>query len=140
VRLGTKMRGKGSGDFITPQASEPLGPASQSPTREDDMKTPNRETVVGLILPLALFGCAQKPTEEPTQSKAAKGAPAVVTLTVPTGTELDVRLITGLNSKDNKAGDVFDGTLETPVVVGEKTVIPKGAEVAGKLTNARQKV
>jgi hypothetical protein len=95
--------------------------------------------VVTLMLAFALLGCGQKPAEEASPGKAAKGAapkPAVVTLSVPAGTELDVRLITGLNSKDNKAGDVFDGTIETAVAVGEKTAIPKGAEVTGKVTSA----
>jgi hypothetical protein len=103
------------------------------------MKHRNRETAVTLILAIGLFGCAQKPAEESTQSKTAKSAPpkpAAVTLTVPTGTELDVRLITGLNSEVNKTGDAFDGTIETPVMVGEKTAIPKGAEVTGRVTSA----
>lgn len=103
------------------------------------MKRRNRETVVTLVLAISLFGCAQKPAEEGAQSKTAKSAPprpAAVTLTVPTGTELDVRLITGLNSEVNKTGDAFDGTIETPVMVGEKTAIPKGAEVTGRVTSA----
>ncbi len=103
------------------------------------MKRRNRETVVTLVLAIGLFGCAQKPAEEGAQSKTAKSAPprpAAVTLTVPTGTELDVRLITGLNSEVNKTGDAFDGTIETPVMVGEKTAIPKGAEVTGRVTSA----
>ncbi len=103
------------------------------------MKILCKETVAALVLAFVLFGCAQKPAEEAGPGKASKSAPpkpAVVMLTVPGGTELDVRLITGLNSKDNKAGDVFDGTTETPVVVGEKTAIPKGAQVTGKVTSA----
>jgi len=36
----------------------------------------------------------------------------------------------------NKTGDAFDGTIETPVMVGEKTAIPKGAEVTGRVTSA----
>jgi len=103
------------------------------------MKRRNRETVVTLVLVIGLFGCAQKPAEEGAESKTAKSAPprpAAVTLTVPTGAELDVRLITGLNSEVNKTGDAFDGTIEAPVMVGEKTAIPKGAEVTGRVTSA----
>ncbi len=55
---------------------------------------------------------------------------------LPAGTPLEVRLTAGLNSRDNHAGDTFSASLETPVVVGEKTVIPKGAEVTGKVTQA----
>ena len=103
------------------------------------MKNLSKQTFATLILAFALVGCAQKPAEEGAQTKAPKGAPpkpAAVTLTVPAGTELDVRLITGLSSKENKAGDTFSGTLENPVVVAGKEVIPKGADVTGKVTSA----
>lgn len=55
-------------------------------------------------------------------------------LVLPAGTALDVRLTTGLNSKNNSAGDTFSATLEHAVVVGEKVVIPKGADVKGRVT------
>ena len=112
------------------------------------------------VLCVALAGCAQKPAEEAktTDSEATPGtpaaktrpsgesqrrapaqprsAPAAMPVTVPAGTELEVRLITGLSSKANKAGDSFTGTLETPVAVGGKTAIPRGADVSGRVTSA----
>ncbi len=103
------------------------------------MNSLKKEALVVMALAFALSGCAQKPAEESAESKTPKATPArraVVILTVPAGTEIDVRLITGLSSNENKAGDEFQGTIETPVTVGEKTVIPKGADVTGKVTNA----
>lgn len=58
------------------------------------------------------------------------------TIAIPAGTAFTVRLTTGVNSKSNKAGDSFEGTLEQPVMVGDKVVIPKGADVKGKVTSA----
>ena len=117
------------------------------------MKSPR--LCMAVILALAFAGCTQKPAEEAAKSetpaaeappKAAGEAPRraphreappkPVAVTVPTGTAFEVRLITGLSSKDNNAGDAFSGTLENPVAVEGKTVIPKGAEVTGKVTNA----
>lgn len=57
-------------------------------------------------------------------------------LVLPAGTALEVRLTTGLNSKDNQAGDRFEATLDHPVAVGDKVAIPKGAEIKGKVTKA----
>ncbi|MGH9778948.1 MAG: hypothetical protein ACRD5I_11115 [Candidatus Acidiferrales bacterium] len=62
--------------------------------------------------------------------------PKPAPIVIPAGTNLDVRLNTGLSSEDNTAGDTFEGELEDPLVVGEKVVIPKGAEVKGKVTKA----
>lgn len=99
------------------------------------MESLQRQFAVALVSALALAGCAQKPAEESTRKETARPRPAAV-VALPAGTPLEVRLTTGLNSRDNHAGDTFSASLETPVVVGEKTVIPKGAEVTGKVTQA----
>ncbi|MFQ5777103.1 MAG: hypothetical protein ACE5IP_03760 [Terriglobia bacterium] len=92
-----------------------------------------------LVLSLALLvtGCGGTASEEGEEgggifSSARKAEPLVL----PAGTALDVRLTTGLNSKNNRAGDPFHATLEHPVVVGEKVVIPKGADIQGRVTRA----
>lgn len=94
-----------------------------------------------LTLALAAVGCSTAPMGESetgsagsSGTRAARPKPQPVTL--PSGTELDVRLSTGLNSDNNKAGDPFEGTIDSPVAVGDKVVIPKGAPVKGKVTGA----
>ncbi len=92
-----------------------------------------------LLAALALAGCSQKAEEGKKGSEGGglfSSTPKVQPITIPTGTNLDVRLTTGLNSKENSSGDTFEGTLDAPVVVGEKVAIPKGADVKGKVTNA----
>src|SRR5947209_19775171 len=59
------------------------------------------------------------------QSRTA-GAPEI-----PSGTDVHVRMIDSLTSAQAKAGDIFHGTLEEPVVVSGKQVFPKGADVTG---------
>lgn len=61
---------------------------------------------------------------------------AVETVTVPQGTTLDVRLVNRLSSDGNHAGDTFSATVEKPVTVNGKVVIPAGAEVTGRVTKA----
>ena len=108
------------------------------------MKIFSRLGPVLLVLVLALTGCGQKSAEEstaegttPAKSGGAgrTSAPAVAAV-LPVGTELTTRLVDSLNSKDSKAGDTFQATLDKPVVVDGKGVIPKGADITGKVTNA----
>ncbi len=67
---------------------------------------------------------------------SATSAPARAAVTVPAQTEFTVRTITSLNSGENKDGDTWEGTLETPVVVDGREVIPKGADVTGNVVRA----
>lgn len=100
------------------------------------MKNFGRPITLFLALVLVLVGCAQKPAEEGAESSRKGTSAKSAAVAVPAGTPLEVRLTTGLSSKENQAGNTFRGSLENPVIVGEKVAIPKGAEVAGKVTNA----
>jgi hypothetical protein len=87
---------------------------------------------------VVLAGCSKK--EEQTTpavgtGTASKSAPRAA-VTVPAETQLEVRTITSLSSKESQAGGTWEGTLEQPVVAGGKEVIPKGADVTGKVVNA----
>jgi hypothetical protein len=95
--------------------------------------------VFALSLTLAFAGCSSQPGDE--SAKGTAGGPAKSTVaksnvTVPAETALEVRLTTGLSSKDNKAGDSFSASIEKDVTAEGKTAIPKGAEVTGTVTNA----
>lgn len=93
------------------------------------------------LLALAVAGCTTTgPSTEDeaggTGATAARTRARSEALVIPAGTDMDVRLSTGLNSADNQAGDVFDGTLESPIVLGDRVAVPKGADVKGKVTKA----
>jgi hypothetical protein len=59
-------------------------------------------------------------------------------VTVPTGTTIHVRLDETLASNRNNAGDEFDATVSEPVVLDNKTAIPEGAKVKGRVIEARE--
>ena len=55
---------------------------------------------------------------------------------IPEGTELQLSLSEPLSSKLNDVGDVVYATVRRDVVVEGRTVIPRGAEVSGRVTLA----
>jgi hypothetical protein len=62
--------------------------------------------------------------------------PQPITVTVPAGTIVSVRTIDAIDSKTNTTGQRFRGSLDSPVVVGNNVVVPKGLNVNLKLVNA----
>jgi hypothetical protein len=105
---------------------------------------------------LSLGGCSDQATEQATNQKPAgpakkassKAAPAKSTakkvqssklVTVPKGTAISATVGQTLASNKSHAGDSFTASLAAPVKVGGKTVIPKGAQVTGRVVTAKKK-
>jgi hypothetical protein len=115
------------------------------------MRSKSAVFTVAVLLLIAAAGCGKKP-EEPSGTTSA-GTTSTTTesakppgimehlvskpVTLPEGTVLTVRLNETVSSKNNNAGDKFTGTVEEPVEVGGKVVVPKGATVAGTVTEAK---
>ena len=70
---------------------------------------------------------------------SSKVTPATSLVTVPKGTAISAMIGQTLASNKNHAGDSFAASLSTPVKVGGKTVIPKGARVTGRVVTAKKK-
>jgi hypothetical protein len=54
---------------------------------------------------------------------------------VDAGTTLSVRMLDSIDSDRNQAGDTFRATLDQPIVVDGKTVIPANADVQGRVVD-----
>lgn len=77
-------------------------------------------------------------TPAPTPAPAQPAAPRTVTLTVPSGTTMAVRMNQELSTQNASAGQSFTATLAEPVVSADGvTIIPAGATVRGRVTEAR---
>jgi len=59
-------------------------------------------------------------------------------VTVPAGTMLTVRMADSLDSARNHIGETFRATVDAPVTVNGRIVIPIGAEVIGRLNYVEQ--
>src|SRR5881396_2645033 len=53
--------------------------------------------------------------------------------TIPTGSKIVIRMIDSVNSETNKLGDTFVAVLDEPISQGGVEVIPRGADVRGRI-------
>lgn len=105
------------------------------------MRTKSLVVFVALVVGLGLLACQQATQESGTEQpqatqRAARTAPKPAPVSLPAGTELRVSLLDRLSSDDNQTGDKFSGTLEEPIVLNSKQVVPKYAKVQGKIDKA----
>lgn len=92
------------GSSPTPQSGQNVAPPTTAPA------TPNAPDV--------------KP--EPA-AEAPKPAPDPEPIVIPAGTSVRVRTTSEISTKTAKAGERFDASLDAPLVVGGRTVAPRGA-------------
>ena len=57
-------------------------------------------------------------------------------VTIPAGTRLLIRTTDNIDSRNNRPGSRFTGTLETNLQLGDFTVAPRGTTVHGRLVDA----
>jgi len=102
----------------------------------------------GLMLACLLFllSCQRNSESANDQAKSASAGastaeaeqpPIVQTVTIPEGTEVQVRLVDALGSARNQSGDTFLATLDKPIVVDNWLSVPKGAKVTGRVIAAQ---
>jgi hypothetical protein len=94
-------------------------------------------------LPASAPSPGPSPAAGTTASAAAVPQPAPVAppppqpIVVPSGTRLSIRLTNELSSETANVGDVFRGSISTPVVIGDTTVIPTTADVEGRVVDVK---
>ena len=74
-------------------------------------------------------------TSRPSKTGAVTAVPAYVTITA--GTRISVRTIDAIDSTKNHVGDRFQASLEEPLAIDGNIVVAKGADVYGRLTEAK---
>jgi hypothetical protein len=65
-----------------------------------------------------------------------QGGPLGVTL--PANTPITVRMIDSVDSKTTRLGETFRASIDQPVMLGDRQVIPRGADVVTKLVENKQ--
>ncbi len=88
---------------------------------------------------LALTFSASSPSASGRTSRPSSATASTQRSTVvPAGSRLLVRLIEGINSKEDSAGSRFTATLEGNLRANGRVVAPKGSKVYGRLTSAKR--
>jgi hypothetical protein len=73
-----------------------------------------------------------------TTTASARAARASDSAELPQGTPLVLRLIDDVDSTRDAVGQTFRASIDEPVVVGERTIIARGADVVVKLVEDKQ--
>ena len=86
---------------------------------------------------------AAEPARTPLQTRPAPvssppPSSSGATAEVPAGTAIVVRLIDDVDSQRDSVGQTFKASLDEPVMLGERTIIPRNADVLLKLTEDKQ--
>ena len=76
-------------------------------------------------------------SSQSTASPTPTPVPIPQKITVPSGTQLSVRLNDEVDSEKAQVGDVFHGSISAPVTVGDETIIPTTADVEGRVVEVK---
>jgi hypothetical protein len=58
-------------------------------------------------------------------------------VTIADGTVLRVRMIDTIDSATNQPGDRFRATLDTPITIDDKVIVPQGADIEGRVAELK---
>src|SRR6202041_2037486 len=101
-------------------------PQPPPPPQDPPMQQPNMDN------PPAQPAAAPEPPPPPPPPPAPQPRPVQVAA----GSTITIRMIDGVDSSVNKAGEIFHASLEAPIVVDNEVIVPKGADVSVRLSNA----
>ena len=101
----------GSSDPASGDASQAAAPSTQTPA-------------------------APAPTTAEAARPAATPPPKPAPVTIPAGETVTIQMIDPIDSSKSHAGDEFAATLASPIVVGDKVVVPRGANARVRLVQS----
>jgi len=122
-------KAKPSRDIARNEVPKKEASAAEAPT-----PAPAASPTLTLPAPVAPAVDAPGAPPEPTQVKSEPVAPVARQVSVPKGTPVSIRMIDAVDSATAHVGETFKASLDSPIVVDNETVFPRGAEVYVKLT------
>jgi len=119
---------------VTAQAApEPIAPA-YTPTPAPAAKPARKPKPAAKSVKNA-EGAAAEPASQ-SATPAPPPPPQPVTVTVPANSIMTIRTIDAIDSSTNHAGEVFKASLDAPIVVDSRVIVPAGADAYVKLVSA----
>ncbi len=86
--------------------------------------------------PDAQMQAAPTPGPQPVLPLTPPPPPQPRQIEVPANSTLTVRMIDGVDSSVNNAGEIFHASLESPLVVDNDVIVPRGADIYVRLVSA----
>ena len=80
---------------------------------------------------------ARPANASPIAAATAHASTPSAVVTIPAGTQICVRTIDGIDSTRNHVGDPFQASLQEPLTKDGNVVVPKGADVYGRLVESK---
>jgi hypothetical protein len=77
---------------------------------------------------------SSRPAQTGTEGTNAEATSVVI----PEGTEIEVRLLNTLSTKSNRVGDQFSASIERPIQVDGKDIVPRDSTVLGVVTSVKE--
>lgn len=98
--------------------------------------------LIASVFLLVSVGCSRLPDSaqaaaDPEVQPAAQDAPFATAPTIPEGTPIAIRLQEGISSASAQPGEQADAILDDPILVDERTVVPRGVPVVVRVVAAR---
>jgi hypothetical protein len=111
------------------QVAEPPAPAPQTPlpVAQDNNAASPAPAAAPAAAPVTATAAPAPP---------APPAPEPTDVQIPANTTVTVRMIDGVDSSVNHTGEIFHASLDTPIVVNNNVIVPRGADVYIRLTGA----
>jgi hypothetical protein len=117
--------------------SAPEAAAPKRPARAKNSHNADKSRRAAATSPASPAAETMTAGAAPAATPAPPPPPQPVTVTVPANTIVTVRTIDSIDSKTNQAGQLFKASLDAPIVVDNRVIVPSGADAYIKLVNAK---
>ena len=128
------------------QAAVPAPPAEPAPATRASTPAPRPRPAAPAASAASAPASAPAPAPTPASTSPAPAPapapappepPKPVDVEIPAGTRVVVRMIDGVDTEVNKAGEKFRASLDEPIVIDGQTVVPSGADVTVEVSEMR---
>lgn len=119
----------------TEDGSAPPQAVPAVPVAEPAAPTPTPRTPPAQVpAPEELSGQPAAPPSTAPRAPAPPPEPDIIEVTVPSGTVLELELLTALDTSVNRVGDEIEGRTISPIYVNGESVLPRGSYLEGRVT------
>lgn len=120
-----------------PAAPAPEAEPAKRPARAKTSRNSEKSRQAAANSPASAVAGPMSAGAAPASTPAPPPPPQPVTVTVAANTIVTVRTIDSIDSKTNQAGQLFKASLDAPIVVDNRVIVPSGADAYVKLVTAK---